>query len=143
MTTSPEPTAAAPGRVLVLRGADGEAALPWAAAREVAPRPPLARLPGALPVVSGVVNVRGAFVPLVELEALLGRDAVPRDAGWIVVVEHGAHSVAIGVDALPELRDVETTPADGVAAPRPQAVRVEGRELPLLDAAHLVATVLH
>jgi purine-binding chemotaxis protein CheW len=118
-------------------------ALPWAAAREVAPRPPLARLPGAPPVVSGVVNVRGAFVPLVELEALLGHEPAPRPAGWIVVVEHGAQAVAIGVEALPELRDAEPSAAAGTTAPRPREVCVEGRELPLLDAADLVARVLH
>jgi purine-binding chemotaxis protein CheW len=145
----PTPSDAAPAaaRVLVLRAGGGEAAVAWEAAREVAERPAVARLPGSPPVVSGVVNVRGGFVPLVELGALLGRDASHpvTGAGWIVVVEHVGRSVAIGVDSLPELRDVETTsPApDDATAPRPRGVRVEGRELPLIDAARLVADVLH
>lgn len=143
MTTSSEPGGAATGRVLVLRAGSHAAALPWDAAREVAPRPAVARLPGAPPVVSGVVNVRGAFVPLVELDALLGHEPAPRTAGWIVVVEHDAQTVAIGVDALPALGDGLPAVEAGATAPRPREVRVEGRMVPLLEAADLVARVLH
>ncbi|MCU0625103.1 MAG: chemotaxis protein CheW [Gemmatimonadaceae bacterium] len=131
-----------PARVLILRAGDALAALPWAAAREVAKRPSLARLPGAAPVVSGVTHVRGDFVPLVELGALLGHAVPIPTQGWIVVVEHAAQAVAIGVDVLPELRDVEATvtvPGDWIT----QGVRVEGRELPLIDAARLITDVLH
>ena len=143
MTTPNEPAGAAAGRILVLRAGPHTAALPWAAAREVAPRPALARLPGAPPVVSGVVNVRGAFVPLVELDALLGHEPAPRTAGWIVVVEHDAQAVAIAVDALPALGDALPSAEAGATAPRPREVRVEDRMVPLLEAADLVARILH
>lgn len=102
-------------------------------AREVAPRPASVRLPGAAEFVKGVVNVRGALVPLVDLGTLL--DAGPANpAGWVVLLDIDGRRCALAVDTLPQLHTADAPPG---AAPDGDAhrltVHVAGSLHPLLD----------
>jgi len=121
-------------RVMVLRVGAVSVAIDAARVREVAPRSPATRLPGAPSIVTGVVNVRGTLVPLVDLGLLLG--SAPASAtGWLVTLDLGGRRCALALDALPVLRAAD---APRGAAPAGHAclsveVCVAGATLPLLD----------
>lgn len=133
------PDAAVPGtnggvRVMVLSVGGLAVAIDAARVREVALRSPATRLPGAPSIVTGVVNVRGTLVPLVDLGLLLG--SAPASAtGWLVTLDLGGRRCALALDSLPVLRTAD--------APRGAArsghvclgveVCVSGATLPLLD----------
>lgn len=135
----PTPEGAAPAvvdgvRVMVLRAGQVMLAIDAGRAREVAPRAPAIRLPGAPSIVSGIVNVRGTLVPLVDLGLLLG-GAPATASGWLVTLELGGRRCALALDVLPVLRLTDAPPR---AAPTGHAwlaaeVSVAGASLPLLD----------
>ena len=107
-------------------------------AREVAPRPVAIRLPGADEFVCGIVNVRGALVPLVDLGTLLGTGPAS-SSGWVVVLDLDGRRCALAVDGLPHLCSADAPPGaapDGDAR-APLVVRVAGTARPLLDVAAL------
>ena len=121
-------------RMMVLVGGSVAVAMPADKAREVLPRTPAIRLPGAPAFVCGVVNVRGTLVPLVDLGRLL--DVAPANpSGWIVTLDLAGRRCALAVDSLPVLRA-----ADAPSGARPDGhaflqceVSVAGTTLPLLD----------
>lgn len=113
------------------------------AAREVTRRMTAARLPGADEFVCGVVNVRGAIVPLVDLGRLLGTGQSTPD-GWVVTLDLGGLRLALAVDVLPLLRA-----ADAPRGARPSdhryldhEVLVAGASFPLLDVGALADDIL-
>jgi chemotaxis signal transduction protein len=121
-------------RVMLLRAGSTTVAMDASAAREVLPRPAAIRLPAAPEFVSGIVNVRGALLPLVDLGRLL-QAAPATPSGWVVTLDLGGRRCALAVDALPVLR-----PADALPSARPDGstlllseVCVAGTTLPLLD----------
>ena len=71
-------------------------------------------LPGAPPVVEGVVNVRGKVVPVFDLRGRLGLPARPIDPGQHLVILNGSPRLAaVRVDAVEDfisLPDAQVTP---------------------------------
>jgi len=76
--------------------------------REIVPVRRATRLPGAPGYVSGLINLRGAIVTVIDLAARLAGSAVATD-GSIVLAEYGSKQVGIAVD---EVRDVQILPMD-------------------------------
>src|SRR5215217_1164835 len=76
--------------VLLIRVSDDDWALPATAAQEVVRWRPVTRVPGAPPWVVGLVNLRGAVVPVADLTLRLSGRPVNRARAWIVLVEDGA-----------------------------------------------------
>ena len=71
-------------------------------------------LPGAPPVIEGVVNVRGTIVPVFDLRARLGLPARAIDpAQHLVILASGARSSAVRVDAAD---DFVSIPDSDIAA---------------------------
>ncbi|HEV8510601.1 MAG TPA: chemotaxis protein CheW [Gemmatimonadales bacterium] len=68
---------APPGRLLVFRVGALACAAEVDQVREILPRLPTTRIPGAPPVVAGLVNVRGTLVTVVEGWRALGQDPSP------------------------------------------------------------------
>src|SRR6266540_1740831 len=66
------PPPAPPGRLLVFRVGTLACAAEVDQVREILPRLPTTRIPGAPPVVAGLVNVRGTLVTVVEGWRALG-----------------------------------------------------------------------
>jgi purine-binding chemotaxis protein CheW len=77
------------------------------AVREIVPVRRATRLPGAPSHVSGLINLRGAIVTVIDLAARLAGTTAAAD-GSVVLAEHGSKHVGIAVD---EVRDVEIIPA--------------------------------
>jgi purine-binding chemotaxis protein CheW len=73
----PGPLAASAGRLLVFRVGTLVCAAEVDQVREILPRLPTTRIPGAPPVVAGLVNVRGTLVTVVEGWRALGLPAPP------------------------------------------------------------------
>jgi purine-binding chemotaxis protein CheW len=117
-----------PPQWLVVRSGMGRYGIPIEQVTEVVRPDGLLAVPGTPPIQAGIVNVRGAIVTVLDLQALLtGERAVT--PGSIVLIEHGARPVGLTVDAVHDVR---------VTGDEASAGHVE-----LLDAAQLVAGHLH
>ncbi|MGH7444628.1 MAG: chemotaxis protein CheW [Longimicrobiales bacterium] len=87
----------------VLRFDIGElrCAIPLTHVREVVRAVALTPLPGAPPVIEGVIDVRGAVVPVVNLGSRLGVETTPvRPSQALVLVWTGERLVALRVDRV-------------------------------------------
>jgi purine-binding chemotaxis protein CheW len=117
--------------------------------REIIPARRPTRLPGAGPYVSGLVNVRGTIVTVIDLAARLGRgDAPAVGTGSIVLIEHGAKLVGVAVDEVLDVRrtaelELETEAEALVPGGAVRAVgRLDGEVVALLDIHDIIAQVL-
>jgi chemotaxis signal transduction protein len=128
-------------------------ALPAALVREVAPAAPVTPLPGTADWVLGIAAVRGALLPVGDLQRRAapraeGEAGAPRAAGggvragWMVVVDDGRRSAALvglRVRGIARARPEDETPhVDGAqqhARPRAAGV-IDG--LPVQGAVRLV-----
>jgi len=79
-----------------------------AAVREIIPVRHATRLPGAPSYVSGLINVRGAIVTVIDLAARLAGASAAAD-GSVVLAQHGPKHVGLAVD---EVRDVQLLPPE-------------------------------
>jgi purine-binding chemotaxis protein CheW len=119
-------TEAATVRLLLWRVGGARCGAPLEQLREVLPAMPLARIPGAAAAVSGVANVRGELVTVVDGRTLLGEaDTTPAEA--IVLVRVGRRTVGLAVDEVEDL----VTVSDAVLLPGSQSaaawtVQVDG-----------------
>ena len=134
-------------RLLVFRVGDLTCAVEVRAVREVLPAQPATRIPGAAPAIAGLVNVRGALVPLVDGRLALGHPA--RDGGSVMLLEVAGRTVGVVVDEVLDL----VTVGDGEWAERrelpgvdPRVVRAVGKSdgtaFILLDFSALLAPLL-
>ncbi len=96
-------TADAP-RLLLFGVAGRVCACELDAIREIVPYRHATRLPGAPPFVTGLINLRGSILTVIDLGVRLGGSPVDPAKGSIVLAEHGTRVIGLGVD---ELRDVQ------------------------------------
>ncbi|HEY5241252.1 MAG TPA: chemotaxis protein CheW [Polyangiaceae bacterium] len=83
------------------------------------------RVPGALPYVAGVVQVRGRVVPVVDLRVRFGLPPLPPTLdSRIVVVQHHERTVGLLVDSAREV--IKLTPEQIQPPPRMVADGVDG-----------------
>jgi purine-binding chemotaxis protein CheW len=130
-------------RVMLMQAGGQQVALDALHAREVMPAAPAIRLPGAPPVVSGVVTVRGALVPLLDLGRLLA-EAPATQGGWHVLVEQGTQRLVLAVERMPTLAqaDAMPNPLETPTGVLRSAVSIAGSTVPLMDTDALAAVVL-
>ena len=81
--------------------------------REILDVPPVTHVPNASAITSGLINVRGRVVPLVDLRVVFGMDRPPADADTRVVVieidlDGEAAIVGILADRVHDVADIET-----------------------------------
>lgn len=116
---------------------------------EVVARPDITHVPAMPPWVSGVANLRGVVLTVVDLAPRLGLGAaIITDRSCLLVLEgaHGQAHTALGADRVGQLHiidlvAIERLPQVGVAVPAELCVgmsRVTGELLPVLDAARLL-----
>jgi purine-binding chemotaxis protein CheW len=134
-------------RLLVFRVGDLTCAVEIRLAREVVPVQSATRVPGSAAAVTGLVNVRGVLVPLVDARRALGYPAA--DGGSIVLMDVAGRTAGLLVDEVLDL----VTVGDGEWAERrdlpgvdPRVVRAVGRSngvaFVLLDCDALLAPLL-
>jgi purine-binding chemotaxis protein CheW len=121
-------------RVLVVTVERESFGIPVGQVREVVRATGVHRVPGSPVVLLGIVNVRGAIVTVLDLQAMLsGERAVT--AGSVVLLEYGSRLIGLAVHSV---RDVRALDPSGDAAE-------ETGDGPLvtLDAVALCARHLH
>ncbi len=100
----------------LLRTAGLDVALPLSVLREVVPCPPeLDEVPAAAPGLLGVLRLRGALVPVVDLLPLLDRPHPPARNPVVVVLAHDGRLLGLLVDevrGLATLRHGQLTPVE-------------------------------
>ena len=140
-------------RLLVFRVGALVCAAEAEAVREILPRLPATRIPGAPEVVAGLVNVRGSLVTVVEGWRALGQPepAGNGEGGTTVLLQVGAARKLLGF-TVDEVLDLMTVPANQLE-PRqslpgldPRLVRAVGRRgaqvFVVLDTEALLAPIL-
>ena len=94
---------------LLVRVADTRLAFPASAVRAIHRAVLIAPLPGAPPMVEGVVHVRGEAIPVLDLAerlALPPRPLLSPDE-HLLVLDAGGRAIAVRVDEAEELREID------------------------------------
>jgi len=95
--------------------------------RELARAVPIVPLPGAPPVIEGVVNMRGTIVPMLDLRARFGLDARPIDPDDHMIFSNAGTRVAgFRVDRAMDIVSVPEELIDAARAVTPAAEYLEG-----------------
>lgn len=69
---------------------------------------PTTTLPHAPPYMMGTMNLRGEVIPIIDLAALFGFDAiVPTDRHVIVIIEYGEKIIGLVVEAVRRILSVQ------------------------------------
>jgi purine-binding chemotaxis protein CheW len=133
---------------LIVRIADELYGLPGAALREVIRWRTPTVLPGAPPVLLGIVGQRGVVLPVVDLRLALGLPAgAPDRATRLILVQHEGVELALVVDGVLDLAPLAELGQPPVAAERGRGAliaavtRLQDRPLGVIDLAALIATV--
>ena len=114
---------------MVFRLAGGSYGIELDAVREIIPFRRATRLPGAPAHVSGLVNVRGAIVTVIDLGAQLEDAPSARDKSSVMLIEHGGKLVGAAVDEVLDVRRTADVEVDdgGTEMAANAAVRAVGR----------------
>lgn len=135
-------------RLLVFTAAGRTCACELSAVREIVPHRRATRLPGAPAFVTGLINLRGSVVTVLDLGTRLGGVPVDANRGSIVLVESGPKVVGLAVD---ELRDVQRVPRSAIEPADVDVIgdafvsgvlRTGGEVAAILDVSRLVADAL-
>jgi purine-binding chemotaxis protein CheW len=135
---------------LIVRVGGERYALPGGAIREVARWRPPTPVPGAPPVVPGIISQRGVVLPTVDMRLLLGLEAAEADrASRFVIIRQDQIDVALMVDAALDLCHLtEDDLARPPAGLEPQRARLlgavaqhEGQPLLVIDLTALVSVL--
>ncbi len=126
MTVLPNPNAASPGaespagapmELIAFRIGDQEFCIDIMSVREIRGWTPATPLPHAPPFVKGVINLRGAVLPILDLSERLGLGETQASARHVVIVARiGRHLVGLLVDAVCDI----LTLRDGALQPTPE-----------------------
>jgi purine-binding chemotaxis protein CheW len=97
------------GLFVVFRVGDAEYALGAEQVLQLESMTSITAVPGTLPYVTGIVQVRGRIVPVVDLRLRFGLEAAePTLDTRIIVVELGARTVGMRVDSSREVLRLDT-----------------------------------
>lgn len=101
------------GRHVVFRVQSGLYALPLAAVREVVVTPEVfSRVPRAPAAVTGVINLRGRVVTVVDLGPVLGCPEPRQAAAKLLLLDRGRRDLALGVSEVEGIEQLETPSAE-------------------------------
>jgi purine-binding chemotaxis protein CheW len=119
--------------------------LPLAAVREVVVPPErFTRVPRAPAAVTGVMNLRGRVVTVVELRQLLGLPDGPTPPSRVVLLDRGRRDLGLlvtDVDGIEAVERVTTAPGKAVPAVR-GVTRLRGQAVTVLDPEGLDSAVV-
>jgi purine-binding chemotaxis protein CheW len=133
-----------PERHVVFRVESGRFGLPLAAVREVVVTPELfTRVPRAPAAVTGVINLRGRVVTVVDLRPVLGLGEAGSPAPKLLLLDRGRRDLALGVSDVEGIEVLDrlvigTAVSTGLVR---AVAQLGGAEVSLLDAEELDARV--
>jgi purine-binding chemotaxis protein CheW len=101
-------------RLLLFTAAGQTCACELDGVREIIPCCRATRLPGAPSYVTGLINLRGSIITVLDLGLRLGGSRVDPERGSIILAQHGSGMVGLAVD---DLRDVQRVHREAIEAP--------------------------
>ncbi len=110
------------GQLVTFAMADAEFSFPIGSVQEIVRLPEVTPVPGAPPAVRGIMNLRGAILPLIDMRRFFDLEAVPdSEDSRVVVIRHREHVTGMIVDRVHEVLPVETAQIE----PPPAAIEPE------------------
>ena len=135
-----------PLRVLVFQVGDLACGIPAESVREVLPAMPATRIPGAHPVVDGLVNVRGRILTVIDGHRLLNRAPLSGHEGVTIMVDLDGRKYGLRVSDVDDLYDVAPENLDAATERASVPGRLTelhgGRQVVLLSIASLLTPVV-
>jgi purine-binding chemotaxis protein CheW len=133
-------------RLLVFQVGGSPFAADMDTVREIVPSLPVTRLPGAPATISGLINLRGTIVTVLDAGTYLGKSPWRRWGGLILLAAYGERVIGVGID---DVRDIHDAPLDRFG-PAPEGappgvcgvVEIDGERAVLLDVQVIVREVL-
>lgn len=116
--------------LLVFQVGDLLCAAPTDVVQEIVPYHPPARIPGAIPGVLGLVNVRGRLVTVADGQHMLGRNGTLGQERSILLLAVGGKPLGLIVDAVHDLLHLPASALDerdSLPGVDPRLVRAVGR----------------
>ncbi len=83
--------------------------------REVIPSRPATRIPGAPPLIKGLINLRGSLIVVADVAMRLFGSAPSDEEGSIVLVESDGRTLGLAVQDVRDVVAIEVEPIDGAA----------------------------
>lgn len=88
---------------------DSMFSLPATSVREVTMMPPVVAVPLSHPSLAGIGNIRSEFLPVIDLEPLIGNQArLEAETGQLLVIESPLGGWAIAIDKVISIAVIET-----------------------------------
>lgn len=138
-----------PLRVVLFRLGSLVCAAPATAVREVIPAGRPSRIPGTADTVSGLLNLRGVLLTVVDGRRIIGADIGTEPPESVLVLEHGGRPVGLAVDEVLDLVVVageDLAAGDTLPGVDPRLVQAvghhEGRVFAVLDTEGLVTPLV-
>jgi purine-binding chemotaxis protein CheW len=135
-------------RLLVFQVGDSAFAAAMNTVRELVPAQTVTRLPGAPATVSGLINLRGTIVTVLDAGICLGESPWRKKSGLVLLAGYGDKVIGIGIDDVRDIHDAaEEQFSDAPASARTNVaicgvVEIEDERVPLLDVQTMVREVL-
>lgn len=130
------------GRHVVFRVEETLYALPLAAVREVVVTPEVfSRVPRAPAAVTGVMNLRGRVVTVVDLRPVLGETEATGRAGKLLLLDRGRRDLALGVSEVEGIELLEALSSEEATGLVRGVARLGAGTVQLLDVERLEARV--
>lgn len=95
------------GSVVTFRRAQGLYALSLTDLREIRPLTRICLIPGASPIVPGLVHYRGELLSLHDLASFAGSDQANVTASWVLVAEQNKRRIGLMADDVLDVVDIE------------------------------------
>lgn len=107
MTDAPASVAGTPRELVSFRAGDQEYCVDIMSVREIRGWTPATPLPQTPAYVCGVINLRGAVLPIIDFNRRLGREPAEPSARSVIIVTHiGSRLVGLLVDAVSDILTV-------------------------------------
>jgi len=129
-----------PREILVFEVGDRRFGLPVSGVRELLRAATIVPVPSAPAAIEGVINVRGAVVPVLDVRAWLRLPARPVEpADQLIVLDGGRRPAALRVDRVVELGELPGADAGRDGDDFAGVVKLAGGLVLMLDPAELAA----
>ena len=135
-------------RLLVFEVGGGVFATEMGGVREIVPSQPVTRLPGAPITVSGLINLRGTIVTVLDAGTCLAKSPWRRNGGLVLLAGYRDGVIGIGIDDVRDIHDAPEDQFSGAPAGSPDSgivcgvVQIGSERVLLLDVPVMVRDVL-